>query len=186
MGFAIHVEGRYYASDAVFYSYAYSQGGNNDPVIGTDYANTLAEQGDFGHAAEIYRKVIQAHPDMWSAYFNLGYMYYQMGALDLAGQYLSRAAAGDPTNAGAVFYLGLADLKLNRMDEAEANLRHAIVLAPSTPNYHFALGMVLKVKGNWPGALAEFKKELELNPGHQAAAQQAGIVAAGLPRHPHP
>ena len=85
-------------------------------------------------------------------------------------------AAGDPSRAGAVFYLGLADLKLNRMDEAQANLQRAIALAPTTPNYHFALGMVLKVKGNGRGAIAEFTRELELNPGHQAAAQQAAEI----------
>jgi tetratricopeptide (TPR) repeat protein len=99
-------------------------------------------------------------------------MYYQRGEFDLARQYLSKAAAGDPTQAAAFFYLGLTDLKLNRMEEAEANVRCAIALAPMTPNYHFALGIVLKVKGNSAGALAEFSKELELNPAHQAAAQQ--------------
>jgi len=176
LALAIQVEDRYYASDAAFYSFAYSRLGSPDPVIGMDYANTLAEQGDSGRAAEIYRGLIQAHPDMWDAYFNLGYMYYQLGELDSAVQYLSRAAAGDPANAGAVFYLGLADLKLNRVDEAEANLRRAIVLAPTTPNYHFALGMVLKVKGDGPGAMAEFTKELQLNPEHQAAAQQAAEI----------
>ncbi len=172
MAYAIHVEDRYYASDTAFYSFAYSRMGNPDPVIGMDYANTLAEQGGFSRAAAIYRELIQAHPDMWTAYFNLGYMYYQLGELDLARQYLSKAAAGDPTQAAAFLYLGLTDLKLNRMDEAEANVRCAIALAPMTPNYHFALGIVLKVKGNSAGALAEFSKELELNPAHQAAAQQ--------------
>jgi TolA-binding protein/uncharacterized membrane protein (DUF485 family) len=176
MCFAIHVEDRYYSSDAAFYSYAYTRMGNKDPVIGMDYANTLAEQGDFEHAAAIYQELIQAHPDMWDACFNLGYMYYQMGQLDSAVLYLERAAAGDPTRAGAVFYLGLADLKLNRMDEAQANLQRAIALAPTTPNYHFALGMVLKLKGNGRGAMAEFTRELELNPGHQAAAQQAAEI----------
>jgi hypothetical protein len=176
MGFAIQVEDRYYSSDAAFYSFTYSHMGNPDPVIGMDYANTLAEQGDFSHAAGIYQKLIQAHPDMWGAYFNLGYMYYQRGELESAIQYLSGAVNGDPTNAEAVFYLGLTDLKLNRMDEAEANLRRAIVLTPTAPNYHFALGMVLKVKGNWSGALAEFSRELELNPGHRAAAQQAAEI----------
>jgi len=173
MGFAIQVEDRYYANDGAFYSFAYSRLETPDPVIGMDYANTLAEQGDFGRAAEVYRKLIQAHPDMWNAYFNFGYMCYQLGELDSAGLYLSRAAAGDPMNAAAVFYLGLTDFKLNRLHEAEAHLRRAIVLAPAAPNYHFALGMVLKVNGNWSGAMAEFTKELEINPGHQAAAQQA-------------
>ncbi len=176
MAFAIQVEDRYYANDAAFYSFAYSRMENPDPVIGMDYANALAEQGDSAHAAEIYQKLIQAHPDMSSAYFNFGYMCYQLGELDLAGQYLSRAAAGDSTNAGAFFYLGLTDFKLNRMHEAEANLRRAIVLAPVAPNYHFALGMVLKVNGNWSGAMAEFTRELEMNPGHQAAAQQAAEI----------
>jgi hypothetical protein len=176
MGFTIQVEDRYYASDATFYRYAYSHMGGADPVLGMDYANTLAEQGEFSQAAGVYQKLIQAYPDMWSACFNLGYMDYQLGELDSAKLYLSRAAAGDPANAGAVFYLGLADLKLNRMDEAEASLRRATVLAPTAPNYHFALGMVLKVEGNWPGAMAEFTRELELNPGHHAAAQQAAEV----------
>ena len=177
MGFAIQVEDRYYASDAAFYSFAYSRMGTPDPVIGMDYANTLAEQGDFGHAAAIYQKLIQAHPDMWGAVLQS-----RLHVLPAWGIGLGRCnichepPPGIPRNAGAVFYLGLADLKLNRMDEAEANLRRAIVLAPSAPNYHFALGIVLKVKGNLPGAMAEFSKELELNPGHQAAAQQAAEI----------
>lgn len=182
MGSAIQVEDRYYASDATFYSYAYSQMRNPDPIIGMDYANTLAEQGDFAHATEIYQQLITAHPDMWNAYFNLGQMYYQRGELESAAQFLSRAAAGDPTNAGAVFYLGLADLKLNRLDDAEANLRRANTLAPAAPNYHFALGMVMKVKGNLSGALAEFNKVVELDPSHQAAAQQAAEIQKQMER----
>jgi hypothetical protein len=176
MGFAIQVEDRYYASDAAFYSFAYSRTKSPDPVIAMDYANTLAEQGDSGHAAEIYRELIQAHPDMWNAFFNFGYMCYQLGELNSAEEYLSRAAAGDSTNAAAAFYLGLTDFKLNHTHEAEANLRRAIVLAPAAPNYHFALGMVLKVNGDWSGAMAQFTKELEINPGLQAAAQQAAEI----------
>lgn len=180
MVLAIHFEDRYYVNDAAFYSFAYSRLRNPDPVIGVDYANSLAEQGDFGHATEIYQKLIQAHPEMWSAYFNLGYTFYRMGELEPAVASLSRAANGDPTNAGAVFYLGLAEFKLNRLDAAEGNLRHAIELSPASPNYHFALGMVLKVNGNGPGAMAEFSRELELNPVHQAAAQQAAEIQREL------
>jgi len=180
LGFAIQVEDRYYASDATFYSRAYSGLEYPDPALGMDYANTLAEQGDFGRAAEIYRKVIQSQPEMWNAYFNLGYMDYQLGDLDSADHYLSAAAAGDPSNAGAFFYWGLTDLKLRRLDEAEANLRRAVALAPATPNYHFALGMILHLKGNGPGALAEFNRELEINPGQQAAAQQAAEIQRKL------
>jgi tetratricopeptide (TPR) repeat protein len=166
LGVVINLEDRYYASDAAFYSFAYSRMESRYPGIIMDFANTLAERGDFDPAAKLYRQLIQAYPDMWTAYQNLGTMYYHQNQLDEAAQYLSRAAAGDPTLAGAFFYLGITDLKLNRLDEAETNLRRAVALTPMTPNYHFTLGIVLKVKGNRREALVEFKKELELNPGH--------------------
>jgi len=175
-GFAVQVEDRCYANDAAFYSYAYARMGNHDPIIGMDYANTLAEQGDYDHAAKIYQGLIEAHPTMWNAYFNLGYMYYQEGQLAGAVRYLQPAASADPPRAAARFYLGLADFKMNRIDEAEANLRSAIALEPTAPNYHFALGVVLKVRGNLPAALTEFDRELELNPAHQAAAKQAAEI----------
>jgi hypothetical protein len=172
--FAIQVEDRYYSSDAAFYSFAFAHA--DDAVIAMDYANTLAEQGDSAHASNIYRRLIQAHPDMWNAYFNYGYMLYRLGDLDPAVFYLSRTAGGDPRNAGAIFYLGLADFKLNRLGEAEAALRRAIALAPNAPDYHFALGMVLRVRGDSSGAMAEFSTELALHPGSQAAAQQVADI----------
>jgi protein O-mannosyl-transferase len=184
LGFAIQFEDRCYANDAVFYSYASARLGNQDPIIGMDYANTLAEQGDLNRAAEIYRGLIRAHPDMWDAYFNVGYMYYQAGQSAAAVPYLARAAGADPPHAAAVFYLGLADFKLNRQSEAETNLRRAIALAPTAPNYHFALGMVLEVRGKWAEAAEAFREELALNPAHQAAAQQAAEIqrrSAGKP-----
>lgn len=177
---AIQMEDRCYANDGLFYSYAYARLGNRDPIIGMDYANTLAEQGDFAGAAAIYQRLIQAHPDMSDAYFNMGYMYYQEGQMAPAVQYLKRAAAGNPASAGAAFYLGLAEFKLHDWEQAEADLRRAIALAPTAPNYHFALGVLLKIRGNLPAAEAEFRKELALNPGQPAAAQQAAEIAQRL------
>jgi 4-amino-4-deoxy-L-arabinose transferase-like glycosyltransferase len=178
LGVATVREDRYYASDVAFYSYAYAHGRTDDPIIGMDYASALAEQGDYDRAAAIYRAVLQAHPDMWNACFNLGYMYYQRGDLAAAAEWLSRASRGQPGNGAAAFYLGLADLKLNRLEEAEANLRRAAVLAPAAPNYHFALGVVLKLRGDWAGALAAFTRELEISPGLESAARQAAEIRA--------
>ena len=170
---AVQVEDRCYANDAAFYSYAYARMDHHDPIIGMDYANTLAEQGQFDRAAEIYRELIQAHPEMWDACFNLGYMYYQAGRTAEAVPYLARAAGADPPRAAPFLYLGLAQFKLNQVDTAEACLRRAVALAPTAPNYHFALGMVLQVRGKLAEAEEAFRQELALNPGNQAAAQQA-------------
>ncbi|MGA2982386.1 MAG: hypothetical protein ABSG32_01155 [Terriglobia bacterium] len=64
----------------------------------------------------------------------------------------------------------------------EAGWHFTTVLAPTAPSYHFALGMDLKLKGYWSGALAQFTKELELNPGHQAAAQLAAEIQKQIVR----
>jgi len=176
MAFAIQVEDRCYANDATFYDYACSHMGAPDPLIRMDYANALAERGDLPGAAAIYRELIQSYPDLWNAYFNLGYMLYTSGQLAPAVEILSRDAAGDPGNAGAFFYLALAQLKLRRLDEAEGNLRRAVALAPMAPNYHFALGVVLKLRGNGSEAKAAFARELEINPENTDAARQAAEI----------
>ena len=179
---AIQVEDRYYTNDAAFYSFAYSHMAPPDPVIGVDYANTLAEQGDYRRAAGVYADILRAHPTMWNAYFNLGYMEYQVGRNEEAIRCFSRAVAGDPAQAGATFYLGMAEFKLHRIGNAEAHLRRAVELAPASPNYHFALGMVLRVKGDRAAALTEFARELALDPHHAAAAQQAAEIRAEIDR----
>lgn len=177
---AVQVEDRYYANDLAFYAYGYQKLGGHDPIIGMDYANALAEQGDFQHAAAIYQELITEHSEMWNAYFNLGYMDYQQGQIAQSLVYLAQAAKLAPAKADPIFFLGLANFKLNRQDDAEADLRRAIELAPAAPNYHFALGVVLRVRGKLPEALTEFSQEIQLNPGQEAAEQQAAEIQKQL------
>jgi Flp pilus assembly protein TadD len=56
-----------------------------------------------------------------------------------------------------------------------------VELAPKAPNYHFALGIVLRIRGNQAEAQREFNQELALNPQHQAAAQQVKELRGASP-----
>jgi tetratricopeptide (TPR) repeat protein len=95
-----------------------------------------------------------------------------MGHLPEAENYFLEAIRINPRKPDEYFYLGMTQLKSGRTDEAIAAARRAIALNPSGFAYHFALGVMLKAQGDFAGALREFKEELAVNPGQQAAAVQ--------------
>jgi tetratricopeptide (TPR) repeat protein len=76
--------------------------------------------------------------------------------------------------------LGVVLFETNRLDEAEAALRHGIGLRQNGYGLHYALGAVLKTKGNLPAALDEFKMELEYNPHYQDANEQIAKIEQQL------
>jgi hypothetical protein len=53
-------------------------------------------------------------------------------------------------------------------------------MRPQGLGYHFALGMVMKMKGDLPAALEDFKVELVNNPEKEAARQQIAEIQARL------
>jgi len=63
-------------------------------------------------------------------------------------------------------------------------LRRAIALRQNAPNQHYVLGTILKQKGEFDGALREFKLELTFNPNHAEARQEAAALEAA--KQPNP
>jgi len=78
----------------------------------------------------------------------------------------------------------LAEFKLGRVPEAEAALRRAIQIRPGGYAYHFALGVVLKTRGDLADALDQFRMELVNNPQQPAARQQIEEIEARLRKQP--
>jgi hypothetical protein len=60
-------------------------------------------------------------------------------------------------------------------------VQQAIAFNPTGFAYHFALGVMLKTRGDLTGALQEFKEELAINPGQKAAAAQIKEIENRLP-----
>ena len=133
-------------------------------MAANNYAKELALRGDFASAVPIFHQVIERRPNYWLPTFNLGFVYYQLGDLPHAEQYLRRAISIFPNDASEHRYLGFALLEMKRNAEAETELRSAIALQPNFPDQHFALGIILEEKGALAEALAAYQKEREINP----------------------
>ena len=65
----------------------------------------------------------------------------------------------DPVNMNSLSNLGLEQRMAGRFDAAIATHRTVLSLAPGRGNAHVQLGIVLLLKGDAPGALAEIEQE---------------------------
>ncbi|PYV08412.1 MAG: hypothetical protein DMG23_13605 [Acidobacteria bacterium] len=83
-------------------------------------------------------------------------------------------------NAQEFLALGIIRAERGRPDQGERDIRRAIELAPDGANNHYALGLVLKARGDLAGALSEFKAELANNPEQSAAREQVAEIEARI------
>jgi tetratricopeptide (TPR) repeat protein len=86
--------------------------------------------------------------------------------------YLVRSLELHQLDADQFTRLALVRMKTGRLDDAAGLLRHAIEMRPKAAGYHYALGIVLKQKGDAQGAINEFEAELVNNPDQTAAREQ--------------
>jgi tetratricopeptide (TPR) repeat protein len=181
LGVATAVEDRYWANDVALYTRGVERTPHNK-LARTNLGNALGEQGRYPEAIQFYRQVLEQDPHFWLAVYNMGYTFYRMGNLPEAERYFERAIAISGVDSDEYFYLGLTWMKMGRLNDAEDAVRHALQIQPGGLAYHFALGMILKLKGDIPGALAEFNKELKNFPGETGAEQQIEAIRTQLAR----
>ena len=87
-----------------------------------------------------------------------------------------RAAALEPRNARAQWYLTIT--LLSRRDVAAA-AEHAVkfvALAPDDPAAHDLLGRVWASQGKFDAAKAQFEKSLQLNPSYEDAREHLKAI----------
>jgi tetratricopeptide (TPR) repeat protein len=182
LGLSTTSQSIYYANHDIFYAHSYV-GPSDNETVRTNLAGRLGEQGHYAEAAKIYQEVLERNPDSAMLNYDLGYADYLMGNLEDAEYYLHRAAeltSKASFLAACYFNLGLTQFKMGHFDDAALNLRRALAISPYTDNLHYALGMVLKMQHNLPGALAEFRAELALNPGQAQARRQIAEIENAL------
>jgi len=148
-------------------------------------AGLLGNEGHVDEAIKIYKDLWPTHQDSWDVNYNLGYAYYLTGNGPEADHYLSRAVKVAAYRPEAFFYLGLTRLKMGDLNGAAANVERALSIRPDAEHYHFALGVIFKLQGKSSAALAEFQKELDLDPDNVSARQQAQEIAAAQTKSHH-
>jgi Flp pilus assembly protein TadD len=187
LGFAMFLstvyQSPYFANQVAFFEHCVTHAPRN-MYARNNLAWLMIERGQFEAALPILEEVHLAHPEYWEAAFNLGYTYYRLGRTGDAEKQFIKAIRISPRDPNQFVYLGMTQLRLNQLDEAERAIRHAIAIREGAYGYHFALGMVLKLKGNLAGARAEFNREVERHPQNVEAVTQLNELNQELQRAP--
>ena len=133
-------------------------------------------------AATLARAMTQTYPHHDLAWQVLGALLIQQEQHELAVLPLKKAARLLPDEPAVFCNLGLALMKVGRLDEAEQHLRHALTLAPNHDAALNNLGLT-SLKKRQPG-LAEscFRQAIALQPNDAAALVNLGNAQGDLGR----
>lgn len=116
------------------------------------------------------------HPEV-SRLRNIGKAYFENGVtLARALEVFKNAAALSPSTAEERVNLGLALLRLNRIEDAKAELERAASLDSALVHPHYALGLVAKRQSDFQRAAREFGEALRLDPTDGTTAFQLGLA----------
>lgn len=149
----------------------------NDPKPAFFLARTDAQLGNLQAAAELLEKVQGADPQNAEALYTLAYIYAQLADLTFA-----KLQERHPDSYLVDLLAGRVAESKQQYSEALEDYRNAAAKAGTTRGVHYALGNALYLNAQLPEALAEFKRELEIDPGNYMAYVQAALIL--LPTDP--
>jgi tetratricopeptide (TPR) repeat protein len=135
-------------------------------------ANDFLDTGFFDDAVEYYRKSIKSYPTP-EAYTAMGWAYAHLGDFDQAIEFCNIAISLDPEYGNPYGEIGACLVELGELDEAAFYLRRAILARQSDETHlaYYNLGRVWEARRNFPRALSEYQKALEIDPAFEPARQ---------------
>jgi predicted O-linked N-acetylglucosamine transferase (SPINDLY family) len=141
-----------------------------DPQTLFDTALTAHRQGRIAEAEAGYRRILDSDPGHVNALNLLGVLLGQRGRAPEGLPLLARAAALAPASLAVRFNLAGALLDLERLAEAEAELRRCVCLAPHDANLWNRLGSALARRHRLDDGIAALRRATLL------ARHDAGIL----------
>ncbi|MGA2219459.1 MAG: tetratricopeptide repeat protein [Terracidiphilus sp.] len=129
--------------------------------------------GNVQAAAEIYREILEQHPNHPDALYLMGCLAHEQGDSAAAVSLLNKAILARPEQAEYYNALGSAHTHLENLSLAECNLRKAISLG-SQPHFHLSLGVFLKEQHRLNEAIVEFETAVKLAPDDAEARLSLG------------
>lgn len=130
----------------------------------SDIATLFAQLGDYHTAVGLYREALREEPDLYSANYNCGYMYFLLQQDTEAEKLLLHAEKVGPGIASPLFYLGRIYLRAGNGPLSEAYFRKALSIDPKQYDFHYWLGQALAATGHLDQAKKEYAEELKLHP----------------------
>ena len=143
----------------------------------SEVATLFAQLGDFQSALKLYLDVLRQEPDLYSANYNCGYMYFLLRQDAAAEKLLLHAVEVGPGVAPPVFYLGRIYLRAGKATVAETYFRRALALDANGYDFHYWLGQALAASDRLDEARTEYTEELRLHPQNTNAAAALSMAA---------
>jgi tetratricopeptide (TPR) repeat protein len=137
-------------------------------------------KGNVDAAREAFGRALEEDLSYYPAHVQLAYLGLEGGDTAAVTNEMDLAIQIKPDDAGIRFAYGYALGSLNRLKEAEPQLRKAIELAPDFATPHFVLGDVLQAGARRAEALKEFETFLALaaagDPRREEASQMVAVL----------
>jgi len=149
-------------------------------------AETKIEKGDYAGAEPLLKKFVEAHPENYSAWYDLGFLYHALDQRDDSIAAYRKSVAANPNIFEANFNLGLA-LADAQQPEAEQFLRAATKLKPTSDpaqgQKHACMALGRFLQPSKPDdAVIAFQQAASLDP-HDPEPR---LLAGSLLEKPHP
>jgi serine/threonine-protein kinase len=134
-----------------------------NPQILLYKARIYRDLAEMSEEESVYREIIRYRPNYWPGYNELGNCLFHQTRYQEAADAFAEAAALAPRVALPLTNQAVMYFALNRYQDAEGAFRRSLELAPSELAYS-NLGTIVFMKGNYQGAIDNYKKALDLNP----------------------
>lgn len=168
-----YIKGRYRRALKLFQaSFSLLQSNNCLNYVGCCF---LALQ-DYLSAMRVFKKVVAECPDWERPVFNLGRAYLELGKMDKASEYFSRAVQMNPYNPDSFYYLGLYYYKLDDFQSARRNFQMSLSLDDKEPEPHLHLGLCFLKLKMYHDALREIDYACKLDKNWGKAIHYKGVV----------
>lgn len=119
----------------------------DDPAVLLNHGFCQEHVGAVDAAVALYRQALARKPDFMEAHVDLSGVLWRVEDFEGALVHAQRAVELAPANAYAVRILGTACLNLDRLDEAERHLRHALQVLPGFSLAEIDLAFTLLAAG---------------------------------------
>lgn len=153
-------------------------------VIELDNKNTTAwfmrginfkENGDTNRAVRDFQSAIEADPEFYNAYMQLG-MIFQLRNDPAAEGYFTNAIRVKPNSEEALYGRGLWFQDHNQLDKAIQDYTTIIQMNPNNRNAHFNLGYIHQIYLNiFPEAIKHYTRAIEADPRYAEAFYNRGL-----------
>jgi len=143
---------------------------------------------NYASAITRLQKVTELDPKMMRAYDTLGLCFDYLGKFDEAVKNYNRAIELNRLQSKRSPWphvdLAISLIALNRLPEAEKNLREAVSYDPQLPQAHYQLGRVLEMQGGYQGAVESLKLAVTLAPDYPEPHYLLGKIYHRLGNEP--